>query len=433
MKILLISPTIDLNNRNISEMVSPALGLYILEGITPKEHEVKIIEEERCELDLEEDCDLVGISCMTCTAPRGYNLATEFKKRGKTVIMGGIHPTVMPDEALQYVDSVIIGEAEEIWNQVLDDFQSGKLRQKYFGKEADLNKFVPLNYERIKTGFFKQLNLITTRGCPYSCEFCSIPKAESRRVRHVPIEYIIKYITESKSKRVVFHDDNLVGDPVYAKELFKALIPLKIKWLSQSSLSMANDDELLQLAKDSGCQILLVGLESISKSQIENLPKQTGNIKKLEDVLKKIRKAGILIHAFVIFGFDTDTKDIFKNTVRFLIKNKICSTSFCILTPYPNIKFYQELKNASRIIFSDWKYYTHSLAVFKPKNMTAYELQLGKINAGDEFYKLLSVAKRLSGNLFNPFLFLAANFIWRQEIKQRKKWYNETLNRLRNQ
>ena len=418
MKILLTSPVVSLDNKNIKEMLSPALGLYVLEGITPSEHQVKIVEEEIEDLNLDEECDLVGISCMTANAPRAYELAGEFKKRGKTVVLGGIHPTIMPDEASQYADSIIVGEAEDIWAKLLNDFKYGKLKKRYYSPEPSLDKFIPLDYKKVKSGYLGQLNLITTRGCPYNCEFCSIPKTSSR-IRHVPIANIVRCIVESKSKYVVFHDDNIVGDKDYAKELFRELRPLKIKWIGQASIRAADDSELLKLMVDSGCISLFVGIESLSIDQLKLLKKQVDNIQDLESAIKNIKKAGILIHASVIFGFDTDTKDVFKKTLKFLIKSKVCSASFNILTPYPNTSLFDKIKKEGRLITGDWRYYSHSFAVFQPKNMTAYELQSSKINVKKNFYSFFSILKRLPGNWRHPLFFIMANCIWRKEIKMR--------------
>ena len=204
MKILLISPVVDINYENLKEMTIPALGLYVLEGLTPLSHKIKIIEEEIEVLDLNEECDLVGISCMTANAPRAYELAKEFKKRGKTVIMGGVHPTIMPDEVLQYADSIIVGEAEGVWKELIKDFEQGKLKRVYNKPEPDLAEFFPINFQKMKVGIFKYIPLLTSRGCPYHCFFCSIAGIYGKKIRHLPINNIVRYIVESKTKYVFF-------------------------------------------------------------------------------------------------------------------------------------------------------------------------------------------------------------------------------------
>ncbi|MFO7656360.1 MAG: cobalamin-dependent protein, partial [Bacteroidales bacterium] len=255
MKILLISPAVDAAKRTNKGLRMPQLAMYILEGLTPAEHTVKVIEEEAEPLSFDEPCDLVGISCMTANAPRSYEIAREFKKRGKTVILGGVHPTILPDEALQYADSVVVGEAEGVWEKVLQDFQKGNLEQRYHNPQPDLTKYVPKNFKRLaQKRLFNIIPIMTTRGCPYDCEFCCVTDLFGKKIRHIPVENVVRDIQESGARNFMFLDDNIIGQPRYAKELFKAIKPLKIKWVGQASISLVKDSELLQLAADSGCK-----------------------------------------------------------------------------------------------------------------------------------------------------------------------------------
>lgn len=423
MKILLISPTVDAEKRTNKGLMMPQLALYILAGLTPPEHEVKIIEEETEHIDLEEECNLVGISCMTTNAPRAYELCQEFKKRGKTVILGGVHPTILPDEALQYADCVVVGEAEGVWETLLEDFQNNNLKRKYHDPIPDLGKYFPKDFSKIiKRRLFNLIPIMTTRGCPYHCDFCCVTNLFGKKIRHVPIENVVRDIKESGARNFMFLDDNIIGHPPYAKELFKAIKPLKIKWVGQASVSLlVKDDELMQLAAESGCKALFFGIESVSEEQLKSMRKAIKDIEHLESALKKIKKMGILIHASMVFGFDNDTKEIFDETVRFLIRNKVSTVSFNILTPYPGTKIYEDLKNENRLITTDWRYYDHNTVVFKPKNMTPYELQIGKINARKKFYSISSVLKRLSGNLYSPVIYLATNYGHRKQVKVEAK------------
>ena len=209
----------------------------------------------------------------------------------------------------------------------------------------------------------------------------------------------------------MFLDDNIIGHPRYAKELFTALIPLKIKWVGQASVSLlVKDEELMNLAAKSGCKALFFGLESVSETQLKLMHKAIKDIHTLEAALKKIKKMGILIHASMVFGFDNDTKEVFEETVNFLIKNKVSTVSFNILTPYPGTKTYEDLKRENRLLTNDWKYYDHNTVVFKPPNMTPFELQLGKIKARLKFYSISSVLRRLNGNLYGLGIYLATNY-----------------------
>ncbi len=423
MKILLISPTVDTSKKTNKGLMMPQLGLYILQGLTPSNHEVIVIEEENGLVDLEHDCDLVGISCMTANAPRAYFLCNEFKKRGKTVILGGVHPSILPDEALEYADSVAIGEAEGIWEEILEDFQNNNLKKKYHNPNPDLERYVPKDFKAItKRRLYNLIPIMTTRGCPYNCEFCCVSDLFGKKIRHVPIENVVRDIKESGSKNFMFLDDNIIGHPKYAKELFKAIKPLNINWGGQASVSLlVKDEEMMQLAAESGCKTLFLGIESVSEEQNKSMRKAFKEIEDLKVALKKIRKMGILVHGSMIFGFDNDTKEVFNEAVKFLIDNKLSTVSFNILTPYPGTKVYDDLKKEGRLTTSDWKYYDHNTVVYQPKNMTPYELQVGKTFARQKFYCTSSVLKRLLYNLFSPLIYLATNYGHIKQVKVEKK------------
>ena len=393
-------------------MMMPQLALIILQGLTPKEHQVVTVDEEAEDIDLEHDCDLVGISFMTSNASRAYWLAREFKKRGRTVILGGVHPTLLPDEALPYADSVVIGEAEGVWAKLLEDHQKGCLKKTYHNPRPDLSVYVPKDFSKVvKRRLFALVPIVTSRGCPYHCDFCCVTDLFGKEIRHIPVENVVRDIQESGRKNFIFLDDNIIGHPSYAKELFAALKPLKISCVGQSSISMlVNDDELLTLAAESGCTGLFIGLESVKEAQMNALRKSFKSLEGLEAALKKMRKAGIFALASMIFGFDEDTKDVFDDTVKFLIKNKVHTVSFNVLTPYPGTKTFQKMKGEGRLLTDDWKYYDHSTVVFQPKNMSPYELMAGKIRSRKEFYSARSILRRLLGNLNHPVIYMAMNW-----------------------
>ena len=419
MNILLISPATDAEKRTNKGLMMPQLALYIIKGLTPKEYSVTTIEEEIEEIDLDHNCDLVGLSCMTANAPRAYELCREFKKRGKTVVLGGVHPSILPDEALFNADSVVIGEAEGVWETLLNDFRKNNLQKKYHNPEPDLSSYVQKDFSKInKKRLFDLFPIMTTRGCPYDCEFCCVSNLFGKKIRHIPVDNIVRDIKESKAKNFMFLDDNIIGHPRYAKELFKAIKPLKIKWVGQASVSLlVKDDELMQLAAESGCKALFVGIETVSTEQAKTMRKAIKEIAHLEAALKKIKKMGILIHASMVFGFDNDRKEVFDETVDFLMKNKVSTVSFNVLTPYPGTKTYDDLKSQNRLTTNDWQYYDHNTVVFQPKNMTPYELQIGKVNARKRFYKMASVLRRLPGNLYSPGLYIAMNYGHMKQVK----------------
>lgn len=422
MKILLVSPCRDLAARRSKFLMIPQLALHLLAGLTPPEHEVKIVEEEIEDINFDEECDLVGISCMTANAPRAYRFAQEFRKRGKKVVLGGIHPTILPDEALQHADSVVIGEAEGVWEQLLEDAKNGRLQKKYYKAYPSLDRYVQIRSRReSKKRVFDIIPVMTTRGCPFKCDFCCVYNIFGPVIRHIPVKNVIQDIVDSEGKNILFLDDNVVGDPGYAKELFTALKPLGIKWAGQASMSLARNPGLMRLAVESGCRALFFGLESVSKTQLLKMRKSAKSVEKTEEEIKKIRDSGIYFHPSLIFGFDDDTKDIFPETLEFLERNRISSASLNILTPYPGTKVYNQFLNEGRLITLDWKYYNHSTVVFKPRHMEPLELQAGRLWTLAEFVKISSILKRLPFNLDYPIYHLVVNigtwWVYRDDLR----------------
>ena len=253
MKILLVSPIRDQHQFTNRGILIPQLALYILQGLTPKHHEVKIVEEEYMQLDLNEECDVVGISCMTSNAYRGYRIADAFREKGKKVVIGGVHPSILPNEALEHANAVVIGEAEGVWEQILEDIESNNLRRIYHEPNPDLDRYIPKDFSTLpKNRFYKLIPLQTTRGCPYSCDFCCVSDIFGKKIKQIPVKNVVKDIEASGARFYIFLDDNIIGNRKYARELFKALIPLKISWIGQSSISFARDLEMMEL----GCLLV---------------------------------------------------------------------------------------------------------------------------------------------------------------------------------
>lgn len=417
MKILLISPSVAPDVKTPGGLMIPQLSLHILEGLTPTMHEVKILEEEMDDISLEEDCDLVGISCMTSNAPRAYALSREYKKRGKTVVLGGVHPTLLYDEAIQHCDAVVVGEAENVWEKLLDDFQKGVLQKRYHHPATSLDRYIQLKYRKSgKKRLFDVIPIMTTRGCPYRCEFCCVSDLYGSKIRHVPVENIVRDLEDSPNRNYMFLDDNIIGEPRYAKSLFRAIKPFGIKWVGQASVSFVNDTELMRLAAESGCAALFFGVESVSERQLQTMRKSIKQIKNLEEAIKKVKNLGIHFHASLVFGFDNDTKDIFPDTLDFLWRNKIGTASFNILTPYPGTQIYKQFCAEGRLLTTDWKYYDHSTVVFRPRNMSPYELQAGEIEAKRKFSRFGSILRRFPGNLSHPLVYLMMNLGIRKNV-----------------
>jgi len=431
MKILLISPCRDLKFKTPKSHMIPQLSLHLLSGLTPPEHEVKVVEEEIEDINLDEECDLVGISCMTSNAPRAYSLAQEFRRRGRKVVLGGVHPTILPGEALSYADAVVIGEAEDIWEQLIEDFQRDRLQREYNHSQPALDRYIPLKFRKLtKKRLFNVLPIMTTRGCPYDCDFCCVASVYGKKIRHVPVDNVVRDIEESQGKIYIFLDDNIIGQPPYAKELFKAIKPLKIRWIGQASISFVHDAELMKLATESGCGALFFGLETVSETQLKRMRKSIKEIRKVEEAIKMVKDLGIHFHASMVFGFDDDTKAVFPETLEFLQRNNISTASFNILTPYPGTRIYEQFRKERRLLTVNWKYYNHSTVVFKPKHMTPYELQEGRTWVKKEFSRISSILKRLPKNMSHPLLYLAMNFAMRKSVKldyDKLPWLNSEI------
>jgi len=398
MKLLLVSPRSSKKKAPVGFKV-PQLALHILAALTPEDVYTRVVDEQISDIDFSKDYDLVGISIMTATAKRGYRLAKKFKEHGSTVVFGGIHASVMPEEASNHGDAVLIGEAEDSWPMLIEDFKNNSLKRIYKSPPCLLPK-APLpkrniDIDRSILGY-KWPGFYTTRGCPYNCEFCSVSDVYGRKIRHLSIPLVIKDIENAKSKIFLLLDDNVVADRKYAKDLFEALAPLKIEWGGQSTISIAQDSQLLKLCHESGCRGLFIGLESVSLGSMSRMRKTFKTIKENEDAIKKIQDAGILFHPSFVFGFDDDTKAIFDDTLEFLYKNRITTATFNILTPYPGTNLYQRLKKEGRLISEDWDNYNHSTVVFRPKNMTGRELAEAYFCLRKDFYSLSNICRRIT-------------------------------------
>ena len=414
MKILLVSPIRDQHQYTNRGILIPQLALFILQGLTPGRHEVKIVEEEYMSLDLNEECDVVGISCMTSNANRGYRIADAFMDKGKTVIIGGVHPSLLPDEARAHASAVVIGEAEGVWEQLLEDIENNKLQPRYHNPDPDLGRYIPKDFSSLPAKrFYNLIPLQTSRGCPYNCDFCCVSNIFGRKIKHIPVNNVVKDIVNSGARNFIFLDDNIISHQKYARELFQALIPLKIRWVGQSSISFAHDTSLMKLAKQSGCRGLFIGVESVLQENYQKYNK----LKSLEDTrqsLRQILKMGIVVQASVIFGLDEDTRDTFRQTVKFLIRNRLSLASINALTPYPGTRLYDRLKREGRLLHENWEYYDHHTVVFRPMNMTPLELQTLKIKAKADFNSIISIIKRFIGHLRMPGLYLACSFGYRK-------------------
>ncbi len=397
MKIELILPATQENIRKRRKAPCPPLGLAMVAAVTPPEAEVSLTDESVTVIDFQKEIDLVGITALTVTAPRAYEIADNFRARGVKVILGGAHPSALPEEASQHADAVVIGEAEGIWPNLIEDFKANKLQRVYRQRKRPslVNLPIPRRDLFAKGAYYVTNTISTTRGCPYSCSFCSVTSFFGHTYRCRPVEEVLKEIeTLNQRKLIGFVDDNIVGNPKFAKELFRALLPYKIKWVSQASVMVARDDELLKLAAASGCMSLLIGFETLSPANLAAVGKRVNVVDEYENVIKKIHSHGIAIHGFFILGLDEDDEDVFKRTVRFAQKMRLESAQFAWPVPYPGTALYESLDKTGRIVTKDWSQY-ESNVVFEPKLMSREMLQQRRDWVWREFYSLHSIWRRV--------------------------------------
>jgi len=403
MKILLIAPCPE-NEQRPNTMDIPQLTLSLIAGMTPPQHEVAICEEVYGDIiDFDGDYDLVGITLMTQTCIRGYAIANEFRKRGKIVIFGGIHATCLPEEAIQFGDAVVIGEAEGgLWEEVLEDSEKHKLRKFYkLDKLPDLQKHVFPRRDLIKcsSGKLSVAPIETTRGCPYNCDFCTVSRFFGTKQRHKLIKNIIAEAESCPQKYLFFLDDNITFDKEFARNLFKELIPLKKGWVGQASINVAKDEELMKLAHKSGCRALLIGFESMGDVGINHYRKSLKTLDENIHAVKRLQNNGILTMASLIFGLDSDTQEVFDLGYEFLTKSKAAFFQACAMTPYPGTPVFEKLKNAGRILTDDWSKYDATKVIVSPLNMTPEIMLKSFDDIKNTIYGTRSIFKRALPNI----------------------------------
>lgn len=410
------------------------LVFAITKAITPKDIEIIFYDERVEKLPQEIDADIIAMTVETFSAKRAYLLAEKFKKENKTVILGGFHPTACPDEAKEHCDSVLIGEIESIWMNALDDIKNGNL-QKFYKSEnlIDLSK-IKYDYSVFKGKKYNNIGLLQfSRGCKYSCEFCSVHAFFKNSIRTKPIDIIIEEIKQIKEKFLFFIDDNLFSNEQEAIKLFEKLIPLKRKWACQISIDAAKNTALLKLMKKAGCTLVLIGFESLNNENLKQMGKganlQNNDYKK---IINNIYNAGIMIYGTFVIGYDNDTKETASNLMNFAIENKFVLANFNPLMPMPGTKLYDRLKAENMLVYDKWwldDNYLYGNAMLTPKNMTTDDLMNSCKNARYKFNSFKNIFIRLLNfksncrNLQNISLFLLGNIVSKIEIhtKQGKK------------
>jgi radical SAM superfamily enzyme YgiQ (UPF0313 family) len=404
------------------------LTLTTLASLVPPEipAEISIIDEGIDEILPDRiEADLVGISAITGTAPRAYEIAGRLRDRNIPVVLGGVHPTLMPEEAMHNADSVVVGYAEEAWPQLLRDLVAGRMQRRYDQSKNLKLENLPFPQREL---FNKSLvnvahTLEATRGCIYQCDFCVVPFAWGRPLQK-PVADVLADIKQMGAKRVIFLDLNLIADVRYAKELFTALIPLKIRWGGLATTTIAWDDELLDLAARSGCRGLLIGFESLNHDSLKEAKKAFNMRHDYHEVVRKIRARGIALMGCFVFGFDHDTLATFDETVEFVMESHMDLPRYAIAVPFPGTGLFKRLKAESRITTENWSLYDGQHVVFQPRNMSADELLQHTRRAWKKTYSYASMWKRLAGSRTQLPISISANLGYRFYAYHLDTFYN---------
>lgn len=375
------------------------ITLALLAALVPPElnADVVIYDETAEAIPLDTDADVIAITCITGTASRCYRYADYFRSRGKTVLLGGVHPTLMPDEASAHCDALMLGLGEKTFPQALLDIRDGCLKPVYRGEGCtDIAKRPLPRKDLLKKKAYITLNTVeAVRGCNHACTFCAYPAAFGRHVITRPVEDVIAEIRTFKGKAVVFPDVNLIADVKYAKELFTAMIPLKKWWFGLTTTAIGHNDELLEIFRKSGCKGLLIGFESVNQETQKDIHKGQNHVDEYRGLMDKLHRQGIMVMGCFAFGADGDGPDVFDRTVQLCVDAKIDLPRFSIITPFPGTPFYRELEETGRITERDWAMYDVEHCVYQPKQMTKDELEAGIAHAWKQAYSVKNMWRRL--------------------------------------
>ncbi len=378
------------------------LTMPVLAALAPEELDITftLVDESIDKIPLDADTDLVAISAITGTAIRAYQLADHFRGRGIPVVLGGVHVSLLPDEAQSHADSIVIGAAEESWPRLLRDFAAGNLQKRYQENKKQQSPWLrlpPPRYDLLRrSGYMVPDTIMATRGCRQACDFCTIPAlgvGYSKR----PIGEVIRDIKAAPSKYIVFNDVSLVDDTEYAKELFTAMLPLKKRWGGLATTKLIEHPHLISLMAQSGCNYLLFGFESFYQGALKEIHKGFNFKRDYQRLIQELHAYNISVQGCFIFGFDHDDTTVFDATVARINELRIDIPRFSILTPYPGTELHKTLSAENRIISNNWDDYDTMHVVFKPKQMTPDELYRGFKSAYRETFKMQHIMRRTCG------------------------------------
>lgn len=378
------------------------LTLSTLAALVPQElgATVRCIDEGVEDFDPHtcDHADVVGITCITGTAPRVYEFSQILRDRGMTVVLGGVHPTLCPDEAEQKADAIVTGYAEESWPQALRDFRDGKLKRRY--TQGPMYRFASVPEPRRdlldKKGYFTMNTVQAVRGCPYKCNFCVVPNAWPQYLQR-PIPEVVAEIEKLEGDTFLFLDLSPTEDRDYIMKLWREITPLKKKWGGLSTIRISRDKEMLETASKSGCRGFLVGIESVSPETLKHMRKGFNKPEEYVEAMKRFHGNGIAINGCFVFGLDSDTPDIFERTLEFVMKTGVDLPRFAVATPFPGTPLFHQLDKEKRLITKDWQYYDGQHVLFQPRGegMTVEKLHEGVRWTWKNAYSIPSVIRRI--------------------------------------
>lgn len=407
------------------------LTLTTLAALVPDElnADIVIYDETAEKIPLDLNADLICITCITGTAPRCYAYADYYRSMGKIVVLGGVHPTFMPQEAALHADAVMTGFAEFTFPQMMLDYKNNNLKKLYVQGENFVmeNNLAPRRDLLNKNRYITTNTVEVIRGCNHICTFCAYTTAFGRRAYKRPIKEVVAEIEALNSKEVLFPDVNLIADREYAKKLFKEISHLKKKWMGLVTSDIGIDDEMISIFKKSGCVGLLIGFESINQESQKFVKKGINKVLEYDELMKKLHDSGIVVQGYFAFGGDDEDISVFERTVEMVIKTKIDLPRYSILTPFPNTQLYNQLETQGRIIERDWAMYDVEHCVFEPKHMTKEQLEKGIEWAWRETYKTSNIAKRIGLKNPHPFLALLTNIGYKGYAKKFHSFTREVM------
>ena len=411
MKILFVYPSTLASGNAVKfrKAFLPPLNLAILDRLTEQanpRHDVKIINDCVETIDFNMTCDLVGITAITSQAMRAYQIADRFRSKGTAVVLGGVHPSLLPQEAMNHADAVIVGEAENLWPEILSDAEAGRLKPLYTSDaRPDLDDLIIPKWDHFNLSIYRRaigyrmprMPLFTTRGCLHNCKYCSVSKFFGRKYRHKPVENVLKEIDATGAESIFFADDNIICNNDHAQQLFTTLKERKqkIRWMGQADTKILKQPHLIELAAAAGCKSMIFGIESINQENLADMKKRFNQPEQYIELYKRCTCAGIKPWFSMIFGMDHDTLETMVETADYLKKHRIWNVLFWILTPLPGTDLYNEMSSNKRIVNRDWSKYDCSNVVFKPSQITPDDLYANFWRIYQSFYTVPVMLQRL--------------------------------------